>query len=48
MLQIEKIGYDKLEVLLSMYREKAEWLNRIMSYIKDKMGRRYEKSAVIY
>lgn len=38
--QIEKIGYDKLDILLSMYREKAEWLNRIgqpmwsMEYLK--------------
>jgi len=29
MFQIEKIGHDKLETLLSMYREKAEWLNKI-------------------
>lgn len=29
MLKIEKIGYDKLENLLSMYREKAKWLNKI-------------------
>ena len=29
MFQIEKIAHDKLEILLSMYREKAEWLNRI-------------------
>lgn len=29
MLKIQKIGYEKLETLLSMYREKAEWLNEI-------------------
>ncbi|KLU62629.1 acetyltransferase (GNAT) family protein [Peptococcaceae bacterium CEB3] len=28
-LKIKQIGYDELEILLSMYREKAEWLNRI-------------------
>lgn len=29
MLRIEKINHDKLEILLSMYREKAEWLIKI-------------------
>lgn len=29
MFHIEKIGSDKLETLLSMYKEKAEWLNKI-------------------
>ena len=29
MFLIEKIGYDKLEILLSMYKEKAEWLNKM-------------------
>lgn len=27
--KIEKISYEKLDILLEMYREKAEWLNKI-------------------
>jgi len=29
MISIKEIGYDKLDILLRMYREKAEWLNSI-------------------
>lgn len=29
MFQIEKLGYENLHILLSMYREKAEWLIKI-------------------
>lgn len=29
MIQIKQIDYDKLEILLDMYREKANWLNSI-------------------
>lgn len=42
MLQIEKIGHDKLQILLSMYREKSEWLNKIgqpmwnMKFLEEK------------
>lgn len=50
MLQIEKIGYDKLDILLSMYREKAEWLEKIgqpmwnMGFLqKDGFIKKYNK-----